>query len=154
MDKERQLPLRVAREICQRLIERRLLSASKLPEALSSVGGAALGLSGPSQGPKVLALAGDLTARLIERGRLGTPASAIEALTELSNTLSTIWARLHPAKAEAAIKNAVELALKLLETNTTGSDPLAVTIEKLAQTAVELLPDPPPLVVPSAKSKR
>ncbi|MDR2368221.1 MAG: DUF3292 domain-containing protein [Deltaproteobacteria bacterium] len=143
MNKETELPLRVAREICQRLLERRVLSAAKLPDALSSIGAAAAGLLAGNGSHRALSLAADLTMRLIERGRLGNPGTAIEALTELNATLREILTKLPPGKAEAALKSAVDLALKLLETSATGSDPLALTLLRLAEASAALLPEPP-----------
>ena len=154
MDKEQRLPLRLAKEFCQRFIERRVLSAAKLPEALKALGEAAMSLIAESQGSEALSLAGDLTARLIERGRLGTPAAAEKSLTELTRSLSEIYSALPPAKAGAALKCAVKLALKLLETNTTGSEPLPLTIRKLAEASAGLMPSPPATAAPAAPKDR
>jgi hypothetical protein len=141
--KETELPLRLAREICQRLIERRLLSAANLPEALTFLGLAARDLlAGKAGANGELALAGDLTVRLVERGRLGNPSAAANSLAKLTAVLRDVAANIHPAKAEAALKCAVDLALKLLETNAIGPDALGENLRRLAETAAVLLPVP------------
>jgi hypothetical protein len=144
MDKEQQLPLRLAREICQRLIERRVLSATRLPETLIKVGQAIASFQAEVQPFKVLKPAGDLTLRLIERGRLGTPEAACNILQELTKALAEIAAKLPQGKADIALTSAVDLTLKLLETNTAGSAPLAETLAILAEKSAELLPEPIP----------
>jgi hypothetical protein len=119
-----------------------------LPEALTSVGNVAASLLGDNQSHKVLAMAGDLTLRLIERGRLGTPAAASESLTGLTQALSQVSSQLPPAKAEAATRSAVDLALKLLETNSAGPASLATTLGILAQASASLLPESPAAPLP------
>ncbi|MDR1109395.1 MAG: hypothetical protein LBP92_01540 [Deltaproteobacteria bacterium] len=154
MDKERQLPLRLAREICLRLVERRVLSAVRLPGALAEVGSVAASLSAGNGPHRVLASAGDLVLRLIERGRLGTPQAASEALMELNSTLLAIAAGLPAHKAGTALRSAVDLALKLLETNSSGPEPLGRTLALLAEASADLLPDPSFPPVQPAKRNR
>jgi hypothetical protein len=138
---EGQLPLRLAREICQRFLERRVMSVSRLPEAMSQVGLVAKNLLSAEGNHQVLASAGDLVLRLIERGRLGTPQAAVEALTEITEVLCDLSAKLDPQKASIALRSAVDLTLKLLETNAAGVEPLAKTLETLALTCASLLPE-------------
>jgi hypothetical protein len=89
--------------------------------------------------------------RLIERGRLGNPKAAMDSLTELTRLLTKVSLELPQAKAPAAVKSAVDLTLKLLETNAIGPDSLAVTLRNLALASAKLLPD---TQVPKAKYKR
>ncbi|MDR2386734.1 MAG: hypothetical protein LBE80_04000, partial [Deltaproteobacteria bacterium] len=105
MNKEQELPLRLARELCLRFLERRLLSVSKLPDSLTLLGRGAEAILKENLSGRVLSWAGDLTLRLVERGRLGSPAAALEYLKELSQALANIWQALPPERAEAALKS-------------------------------------------------
>ncbi|MDR2300957.1 MAG: hypothetical protein LBF38_02800 [Deltaproteobacteria bacterium] len=153
MNKEQELPLRLARELCQRFIERRILSVAKLPEALALLGRGAEALLKENASSRVLAMAGDLTIRLVERGRLGTPAAALANLESLCRDLAEVWAKLPPGAAELATKSSVELVLKLLETNAAGLEPLPETLLRLAQVSADLLPQLPVVSAPKAKKK-
>ncbi|MDR0354233.1 MAG: hypothetical protein LBJ64_00615 [Deltaproteobacteria bacterium] len=135
------LPLRLAKEICQKLLERRLLSAAKLPETLKRLGDLSAELLLASPDPPILSLAGDLVLRLVERGRLGTSQAAGEALSLLTEVLSQVNAELPAHKSGAALKSSVDLSLKLLETNAAGPDHLPEIIRSLAFISADLLPD-------------
>jgi hypothetical protein len=134
-------------------LERRLLTVTKLPEAMTLLGRGAEALLNENGSSRVLALAGDLTIRLVERGRLGTPSAALANLETLSRALAEIWALMPPEAAQSALKSSVDLVLKLLETNAAGLDPLPETLRILAQVSADLLPRVPDAHAPQAKKK-
>lgn len=143
MSKEQLLPLRLAREICQRLLERRSISVGHLPQALRDVGGATARLVKDDPHKCALSSAGDLVLRLVERGRIRNPGAAVDSLAELSGEMNRIAGLVPPEKVQPALRSAVDLALKLLETNATGSEPLARTLEALTLACAGLIPDQP-----------
>jgi hypothetical protein len=131
----------LAREICQKLVERRLLGSAKAAEALEWLGAGIRPLAEIPEDRAALLRAGDLTLRLIEQGRARTPALALETLSGLAAQLKGLEGRLPADKADEALKAAVEMALKLLEVHFVSQSQLPSTLESLALAAAKVLPD-------------
>ncbi|MDR1486381.1 MAG: hypothetical protein LBT62_00075 [Deltaproteobacteria bacterium] len=138
-----ELPLKIAREMSLKFLERRLLNVAKLPLALESFGKSAQKLLIENEEEKIpaLSLAFDLTARLIEKGRLGTIQAAIDTLTDLTAAIREIAADIQPHKAAGSIKTAVDLVLKLLETNAISPPNVVPALKNLSDIAASVLAD-------------
>ncbi|MDR1656965.1 MAG: hypothetical protein LBT47_05345 [Deltaproteobacteria bacterium] len=139
MSKKNELPLRLAKEICQKLIERRLLGAEKVPVSLTEIGQCLKTMLEASPEPPLLSLAGELTLKLIEQGRLRTPQQALETIENLNLELKTLSASLPSAQAEPALRSAVNLTVKLLEVHFVSQSQVANTVAKLARASNDLL---------------
>ena len=134
--------LQLAREICQKLIERRLLGASQVAGSLEWLG-AGLRAMGENESAKpAMKWAGELTLRLVEQGRARTPQIALDTMGEIVDGLGRITGKLSPEKAPQALRAAVDLALKLLEVHFISQNQLLGTIESLALAAAKVLPEP------------
>ncbi|MDR2455729.1 MAG: hypothetical protein LBE49_03935 [Deltaproteobacteria bacterium] len=132
--------LKLAREICQKLIEKRLMGASNLPGSLEWLGLSLRPLREAEEAMPALKWAGDLSLRLIEQGRARTPQTAFETVQSLNLGLRGVFASLPPSVAKEAMRTAVDLALKLLEVHFISQSQLMPAIESLANSAARALP--------------
>jgi hypothetical protein len=98
-------------------------------------------LAGPAAGPPVLAWAGELTLRLIERGRSRTPQLAFETLKAMTAHLSDVAGRLPAAIARPALRSGVDLTLKLLEVSFISQSQVASMVESVAMAAASAVGD-------------
>ncbi|MDR3203484.1 MAG: hypothetical protein LBV23_01895 [Deltaproteobacteria bacterium] len=134
-----ELPLKLAKEICLKLIERGLLAASKLPSTLETSAKSLSDLLSGSPSPPALSLAGQLTLRLIERGRIGSCAAAIETVVNLTETMTTLSSQAKSAQISQALTAAAELTSKLLETNSISFNQISQTLSQLTQAALRAI---------------
>ncbi|MDR2442265.1 MAG: hypothetical protein LBE31_01940 [Deltaproteobacteria bacterium] len=143
MSKRSELPLRLAKEICQKLVERRLLGLQKLPGALSYLGENIRNMLVDERGVPILTKSGDLTLRLIEQGSNRTPEQALDTLKELTEALKSIALNIPPERAIPALRTAVDLTIKLLEVHFISNSQVIETVNKLALTAATIMPELP-----------
>ncbi|MDR2141947.1 MAG: hypothetical protein LBR11_09210 [Deltaproteobacteria bacterium] len=131
------LALALARDLSLKLLERRAISATTLPEALSALaatGQSALLQSPPIPGLPILRLAGTLTATQIERGWLGRTAAVAESLSQNAQLLKEIASKLPPDRAKEILSLTLSLIVKLMETNGVSPSGWPAIFEELALT--------------------
>ena len=133
--------LKLAREICQKLVEKGLLGSSMVAESLEWLGLSLRPIIEAKDDMPVMEWARELTLRLIELGRARNPQAAFEILSDLPPKLREAALGLPPDKASQAIWAAVDLSLKLLEVNFISQSQLMSTIESLAASAAKVIPD-------------
>jgi hypothetical protein len=132
--------LALARDLCSKLLERRALGPGQLEEALRAFGekGRAI-LADSREAFPALRLAGEITGRLIERGRLSSVSAALESLGQNARAVKEAAASLPPEKAGPAIKAAQDLVLKLLETNAISPGAVKDSLRELSRAAASIL---------------
>jgi hypothetical protein len=132
----------LARDLCLRLVERRVISPEQLPGALGLLAGAAENLmaaeAGGPGGVYAARLARDMTLKLIERNLVGSASAAAESLAENWRLVRRAAEGLPPASAPAALAAARDLALKFLETGRLGRAEWPEMFIRLARAAAGL----------------
>jgi hypothetical protein len=132
--------LRLAREICQKLVEKRLLGSSQAGEALEWLGLGLRPMFEEKEAMPVMDWARELALRLIEQDKARTPQAVFEILSDMRPRLKEAALSLPSEKAAQAMWAAADLALKLLEVNFISQAQLIPTIENLASSAAKVLP--------------
>ena len=82
--------LRLAREICQKLVERRLLGSAQVADSLEWLGRSLRPLAEAEEAMPFVNWAREITLRLIEQGRLRTPQAVFETLSEIVDKIKEI----------------------------------------------------------------
>lgn len=136
----RALSLKIAEDLCLRLLERRTTNPSKVPGLISLIGGRCLAmLEGEGDtGLPLLRMSASLTGRLIERGSLSDPEAICRHLSEFLGTLREIAAGLPKGHERDILATAVTLTLKMLETKFLSQANVQKTLREITDKAKEL----------------
>jgi hypothetical protein len=138
---KKKLSLSVANSLVLRLLEKRFLTHESAPEALTFFCEKCLSLllTIKPVGYPCLKMAGDITGRLIEAGRLSNKDAVARHLEDHMLTLELIAATLPPEHKKEILKVSSDMVLKMLETVTLSGTSIPKVLGKAAENAARFL---------------
>jgi hypothetical protein len=134
------LSLKIAEDLALKLLERRSINISKVPNFISFIGKKCQDFlkNDPASGIPYLRLASSITGRLIERGSLSDQDAICISIAENMVCLKEIASELPEKHAKIILSSSVTLVLKMLETKTLNTATIKVALKNIAQSASSL----------------